>query len=155
MRVVGTCVRRIATSAIVLSPLIALAPSAASPVAAAGFDCSTGTAGYSVRSGDGWYAIADRAEVSVRSLLDANGASIDDALHPGDELCLPGDANLMAVCPATVSVQSGDGWHAIAERAGVSVGSVLSSNGSGIDRVLHPGETLCLPAGARVSAEQS
>lgn len=152
MRVVGACVRRVAATAVVLSPLVAVAPLSA-PSAAAAFDCSSGAAGYAVRSGDGWFSIASRAEVSVRSLLDANGASTDDALHPGDRLCLPGDANLTAVCPATSTVRPGDGWGSIAERSGVSVAAVLASNGADVDRMLHPGDVVCLPEGA--TAERS
>ena len=134
-------------SSAMLAPLLAATPRSASPVSAAGFSCS-GAASYEVRSGDGWFAIAERAEVSVRSLLDANGASADDALHPGDRLCLPGGTNLTALCQSATTVRAGEGWAAIADRAGVSMSSVLASNGADTGRVLHPGQTVCLPAGA-------
>lgn len=145
---VGACWRRVAVSSAFLLPVLATAPPSAAPVSASGFSCSSATPGYAVRSGDGWYSIADRAEVGVRSLLDANGASIDDYLFVGDRLCLPAGAVLSAMCDATSTVRSGDGWSAIASRAGVTMSSLLSLNGGDEGRIVHPGDTLCLPAGA-------
>jgi LysM repeat protein len=145
-------VRRLAATSAVLLPFLAAAPWSTTTVSAAGFACSSGAAAYEVRSGDGWFAVAGRADVSVRALLDANGASIDDALFPGDRLCLPGDADLSAVCSATASVRAGDGWSSIARRAGVSTSSLLSLNGGDDRRIIHPGETICLPDGASADA---
>lgn len=145
---VGACVRHLAAASAVLVPVLGVVPLSSPSASAAGFSCSSGVAAYGVRSGDGWYAIADRAEVSVRALLDANGASIDDDLILGDRLCLPGGANVTAMCDSTASVRSGDGWSAIASRAGVSLSSLLALNGGDQGRILHPGETVCVPAGA-------
>lgn len=148
---VGAGVWRFAATAIALLVVPAWVHDVA--VSGAGSSCAADGPSYQVRSGDGWFAIADRAEVDVSSLLDANSAAADDALHPGDQLCLPASANLTAVCPATATVRSGDGWSAIAERAGVPLSSVLAANGTTDDRTLHPGETVCLPQGS--SAERS
>lgn len=146
---VGACGRRLAAVPVVLaSVLSSWVVASPSPVSAAGFSCSSGAPGYDVRSGDGWFAIAARAEVSVGSLLDANGAALDDGLHPGDRLCLPAGANLLATCPATATVRSGDGWAVIAQRAGVAMSEVFAANGADEHQVLHPGDVVCLPAGA-------
>lgn len=149
---VGACVRRVAATTsllLVLSPMslpTSLSTFASLPTASASA-CPAGTVGYEVRAGDGWFAIAGRADVGLRSLLDANDASADDALHPGDRLCLPGGADLAAVCDATATVRAGDGWSSIADRAGVPLSALLTSNGAGRERTLHPGDTVCVPEG--------
>jgi murein DD-endopeptidase MepM/ murein hydrolase activator NlpD len=117
-------------------------------VSASGFSCSSGGAAYEVRRGDGWYAVSELAEVSVRTLLDANGASIDDALFAGDRLCLPSGASLTAMCDSTARVTSGDGWSAIARRVGVPTSSLVALNGGDAGRMLHPGDTICVPEGS-------
>ena len=156
---VGACLRRVADSpivaSIVLFPLVAATPLSSVPVSAAGFSCSSGAATYAVRSGDGWFAIAERAEVGVRSLLDANGATSDAELHPGDRLCLPGGAKLTALCESTTTVRAGEGWSAIAQRSDVSMSSVVEVNGADTSRVVHPGETVCLPPGAATGSSPS
>ena len=42
-----------------------------------------------VAAGDTWFGIAERSQVSSRSLLAVNDATVDDMLHPGDVVCLP------------------------------------------------------------------
>ena len=142
---VGACMRRLAAASAVLLPVLTAAPVSTPSVSASGFSCSSGAAAYEVRSGDGWYAVADRAEVSVGSLLDANGASIDDELAPGDRLCLPAGADLSGLCATAATVRAGDGWASIARRAGVSTSTVVALNGGDERRVVHPGDTVCLP----------
>ena len=44
---------------------------------------------YEVQSGDSWWAIAQRHEVTMEDLLEANGHSSPPALHPGTILLLP------------------------------------------------------------------
>lgn len=43
-----------------------------------------------VKPGDGWYRIAARFGVKAVDLAGANGRTIRDMLHPGDELAVPG-----------------------------------------------------------------
>ncbi|RLK62601.1 LysM peptidoglycan-binding domain-containing protein, partial [Atopobacter sp. AH10] len=45
-----------------------------------------------VKAGDGFYALAHRAGVSMDALLKANGLTIGSMIHPGQQLKLPGDA---------------------------------------------------------------
>ena len=52
-------------------------------------------------------------------------------------------------CPASsYVVVSGDSWSRIASRAGVSMTALLKANNATTARVIHPGDVLCLPAGA-------
>lgn len=132
----------------------------------ASFAC-TASGAYTVRSGDSWYGIAIHSDVLVGALLKANDAHLTDLLVPGDRLCLPAGATTggggsgsgteggCAPGAKTYTVASGDGWYAIAERVKVSPRALLDANGAGADRVIHPGDRLCLPAGAKVPAGSS
>ena len=122
---------------------VAVGPSSAD---AAGFSCSGSDATtYSVVAGDSWYAIAADVEVTPAALLEANDAGLSDVLLPGDRLCLP--AGAASTC-SSYQVDPGDSWYGIAERAGTSLGSLLDANGADTGRSLHPGQEVCLPAGA-------
>ena len=121
-------------------------------------DCG---ASYTVRSGDAWSLIADRAEVTTRALLDVNAANADSIIRPGDEICLPVGASTPAPSSAAVSapqcgdaytVRSGDAWSVIADRASVTTSALLSVNGANSSTIIHPGDEICLPPGARISA---
>lgn len=148
---VGAAIRRVAVwSAVSFVAGAASLVAVPSSVSASGFTCANGP-GYDVRSGDSWYGIAARIEVSVRSLTDANGATLDAMLTPGDRLCLPSGADPSRACSNSYTVRSGDSWAAIGARAGSTAGAVAAANGVGIDRAIHPGDTVCLPAGTSLS----
>jgi LysM repeat protein len=49
---------------------------------------------YTIVSGDAWILIADRANVSLKSLLAANNATTSTALYPGRSVCLPAGATM-------------------------------------------------------------
>jgi murein DD-endopeptidase MepM/ murein hydrolase activator NlpD len=52
-------------------------------------------------------------------------------------------------CPgATYSVVSGDSWYRIALSSKVSMTALMTANGATTATVIHPGQTLCLPAGS-------
>lgn len=123
-------------------------------VAGAGFSCSDGP-GYTVKSGDSWFGIADRVSVGVSSLLTANSATADDLLLVGDRLCLPAEADVAAACGQTYTVLAGDSWNRIAARSGVSTTGLTGANGVGSDARIHPGDRLCLPNGATNSGSSS
>ena len=115
---------------------------------------------YTVRSGDAWSLIADRASVSTRALLNVNAATSDSVIHPGDEICLPVGATTPAPsspavatprCGDAYTVRSGDAWSLIADRASVTTSELLAANGANSSTLIHPGEEICLPPGARIS----
>jgi murein DD-endopeptidase MepM/ murein hydrolase activator NlpD len=118
---------------------------------------SCGGGRYTVVSGDSWYAVASRAGISGRALLDANGATAARTIAPGDELCLPAGATMPASGSGgsvgspgggTYTVVAGDSWYAIARRAGVSARSLLETNDATSSTLLVPGAVVHLPAGA-------
>lgn len=64
------------------------------PDGASGSGGSSGS--YTVGAGDSWFAISLRAGVSMRALLDANGATATTLLVPGDRLTLPAGSPQLA-----------------------------------------------------------
>ncbi|MFZ9017711.1 MAG: LysM peptidoglycan-binding domain-containing protein [Ilumatobacteraceae bacterium] len=51
-------------------------------------------------------------------------------------------------CSLTYTAGSGDSWYRIADEAGVPVDDLLDENSATLVTVIHPGDTICLPAGA-------
>jgi hypothetical protein len=51
---------------------------------------------YKIVKGDSWSSIASRAKVSMKSLLAANGATVNTLLLPGKIICLPSGATAPA-----------------------------------------------------------
>lgn len=137
----------------------------AGSVGAAPRACSSGGVGHTVGDGDTWFGIAAEAGVPMSSLLDANGASVDTTIHPGDQLCLPEGATPTGsggsggsggggctVASARYTVATGDSWFAIARRAGTTMRELLDVNGADVDTTLRPDDRICLPQGARLTS---
>jgi len=140
-------------------PAIPMTASAA-PIGQTASTCSaSGLASHLVADGDTWSGIAQGAQVSMRSLFETNDASVDHVLHPGDVVCLPAGATPSSSCSPsnapTYAVESGDTWWEIANRAGVTMSTLLSTNATSEERVIHPGDTVCLPPGSVSSTPPS
>jgi murein DD-endopeptidase MepM/ murein hydrolase activator NlpD len=120
---------------------------------------ASGLASHLVAAGDTWFDIAQGAQVSMRSLLRANDASADDVIHPGNVVCLPAGATRSSSCSPsnapTYVVESGDTWWGISRRAGISMFALLSTNAVSEDRMIRPGDTVCLPPGSSMSSSSS
>ena len=73
------------------------------PTAADTTDGADGTTdcalGYTVGAGDYWLRLAEESGVPLAELLSTNGATIETAIHPGDEVCLPEGASMPAPPP--------------------------------------------------------
>ena len=155
---------RIAVQAIIVlaATVGASGPAMASGVFAAPTGQSTSTcsasglASHLVADGDSWFVIAQAAQVSLRSLFEVNDASAERALYPGDVVCLPAGATPSSSCSPsnapTYAVEPGDTWWEIATRAGVTMSKLLTTNAASDTRVIHPGDTVCLPPGSSVSS---
>jgi murein DD-endopeptidase MepM/ murein hydrolase activator NlpD len=117
---------------------------------------SSDAAVHVVAAGDTWFEIALEAGVAMRELLAVNDAEAADAIHPGDEVCLPagataassGSAGACRAAAASYTVASGDSWFVIARRASTTLGELLDANGATARTMLQPGDRLCLPKGA-------
>ena len=122
---------------------------------------STGGVGtqktYTVKSGDSWWLIAEKQMGSgskMHELAAANGKTIDDVIHPGDVLKIPGGTSKPSTgggsTQKTYTVKSGDSWWLIAEKqmgSGSKMHELAAANGKTIDDVIHPGDVLKIPGG--------
>ena len=95
---------------------------------------------YTVRSGDSWWAIANRYGMSMYTLVSINGKSISSIIYPGQVLRVGGNANTSAVHMYTI--RNGDFLSTIAQQLGTSVGHLTSMNGIGNPNLIYPGQVL-------------
>ena len=101
-----------------------------------------------VRPGDTLWAIAQRYDTTVESLMAANGLSRPD-LRPGETLMLPGGD---APAPEVWTVSPGDTLYDIATATGVSVDELVAWNA--LDgATIHPGQELRLGRTGTAEAE--
>lgn len=113
-------------------------------------ECPSGTRPYTVRSGDTFYAISQRFNVSLEALIAANPGVNPDALLVGQVICIPrpGPPEPPAECPAGTrryTIRSGDTLFALARRFGTTVEAILDAN-PGIDpEALRVGQIICIP----------
>lgn len=118
---------------------------------------------YIVQSGDNPYLIAHRFGIGTLALLEYNGLTEDDLIHPGMLLSIPpGDYEYQgnaeseseleesepAPEPLRYRVQAGDNPWVIARRFGITVQTLLSYNGLDDSVILHVGDELLVPADA-------
>lgn len=96
---------------------------------------------YTVRAGDSPYTIAQRFGIRVEALLAANNLVRRSRIYPGDELLVPGGGG----DHASYRVRSGDTLGSIASSHGVPLDRLLHANGLTRGSVIHPGDELVLP----------
>lgn len=116
---------------------------------------------YTVRAGDTLWAIADRFEVSVEALLEANELPEPDRLQPGQELVIPANGGTPSsgsggeesaleengdVESETVhTVVAGDNLWNIAMRYGTTVEDIAQLNDLDPEALLSIGQRLRIP----------
>ncbi|WP_312178648.1 LysM peptidoglycan-binding domain-containing protein [Arthrobacter sp.] len=113
---------------------------------------------YTVEAGDTLSAIAAAHDVSLESVLAANGLNMSSVIHPGQQISLGsgGGATITtassepAAAPAapapasagTYTVAEGDTLGAIAAQHGVDLQSILAANGLNMTSMIRPGQQL-------------
>ena len=95
---------------------------------------------YVVRSGDSWWAIANRYGMNMYTLASLNGKSIWNTIYPGQVLRVSGSARISS--SRSYVVRSGDNLSSIAYRLGTSVYHLTSSNGIWNANLIYPGKVL-------------
>lgn len=110
-------------------------------------ECPANTQPYTIRAGDTFFAIAQRFNVSLEALIDANPGVNPDALLVGQVICIPRPGPPV-VCPPgsrRYTIRSGDTLFALARRFGTTVEAIIDAN-PGIDpESLRVGQIICIP----------
>lgn len=99
-----------------------------------------GEISYTVRSGDSLWSLARRYSTTVDRIKQDNGLR-SETLQPGQTLTLRGGSASGAV----YVVRHGDTLGRIAQRRGVSLGTLLTVNGLSRRSVIYPGQQIIIP----------
>ena len=143
------------------------APKAAAPKPAAPKPSGSG-ATYVVKAGDTLGAIAARHNVSLGSILSANGLSMSSVIYPGQKIKLAGASSVAvqtgpkpaapkppsSTTGGAYTIKAGDTLGAIAARHGVSLSALLSANKLSASTIIYPGKKLTIPGGSKATSEQ-
>lgn len=97
---------------------------------------------YVVKSGDSWWAIANRYGMNMYTLAQLNGKSIYSTIYPGQVLKVNGSANANNTQGSTYTVRYGDSWWKIANDHGMNMYTLAQLNGKSIYSTIYPGQVL-------------
>lgn len=111
---------------------------------------------YITKSGDSWYGIADKYNVTANSLASANEKTIEDVLLEGQELQIPSyeSGTGSSTSGNEYTVKANDSWYKIAEQFGVSAKDLAKFNGKTLESVIIVGEKLQIPS-SKTTTEDS
>ncbi|MBZ2175827.1 LysM domain-containing protein [Schnuerera sp. xch1] len=104
---------------------------------------------YTIRAGDTFFMLAQRFNVSVQSIINANPGVDPENLQIGQVICIPRKKHPMPPCPNGFyyTIRAGDTLFMLAQRFNVSVQSIINAN-PGIDpENLQIGQVICIPRG--------
>lgn len=112
---------------------------------------------HKVESGESLGVIADKYRSTAREIAEANAMTVNDMIHPGQELIIPpprpGGAPLPTPTPTggtlLYTVQAGDTLSEIAERFDSRLDWILQANKRRLDDMLRPGDRLLIPLSNR------
>lgn len=140
--------------------------SASSVATASSSSSSSSTGGsYKVKSGDTLSGIAANQNVSLSTLLNANGLSASSIIYPGQKLQLSGTASSGSSSSssttssgsptsASYTVKSGDTLSGIAARNNVSLSTLLKANNLSLSSTIFAGQSIKL-SGSSASSSSS
>ncbi len=101
---------------------------------------------YTIVIGDTLYSIANRYNISVQSILNANTGLQADRLQIGQQICIPATPPVQEECPGRLyTIQPGDTLIEIARRFGYTLDALISINPGVNPNNLRVGEEICLP----------
>jgi LysM repeat protein len=113
--------------------------------------CPTGTNPYVIRSGDTYYALAQRFNTTVDAIRRANPNVDPNNLRVGQTICIPGAPGpgpQPGQCPAGTNpyvIRSGDTFYTLAQRFNTTVDAIRRANPNVDPNSLQVGQTICIP----------
>ena len=132
-------------------------PKTQTPAIKQGQQIHQSTHNYTVKSGDSWWAIANRYGMDMNALAQLNGKTIQSVIYPGQVLrvadkgagqSVSNKVNQTPVQPRPANnaqyytVRRGDSFWAIANRYGMNMYTLAANNGLSINSVIYPGQRL-------------
>lgn len=142
-------------------------PKTQTPATEQGRQIHKDTHNYTVRSGDSWWAIANRYGMEMNALAQLNGKTINDVIHPGQVIRVAdkGDgqsvSNKVNTTPAQpkpaqpsaqyYTVRYGDSFWSIANKYGMNMYTLAANNGLSINSVIYPGQRLKVSGNAQAT----
>ncbi|TCO73140.1 LysM peptidoglycan-binding domain-containing protein [Marinisporobacter balticus] len=93
---------------------------------------------YTVQSGDVFWKIAQKYEISTKALMEANNADENTMIYPGQNLIIPGKESIHIV-------QSGDTYWIISQKYGINFKELLTYNGANESSWLSIGQAVKIP----------
>lgn len=143
-------------------------PGSAPSSSTSGQSANSGTAAqtYTVKAGDTLSHVAVRHDLSLSSLLTANGLSASSIIYPGQKLMLSGGATVapassggsthgVSTTAKTYTVVSGDTLYGVSSRHGISLSTLLKANGIAASSTIYPGQKLKLSGSSGTPASTS
>ena len=125
---------------------------------------------YTVKSGDSWWAIANRYGMSMYALAQLNGKTINSVIYPGQQIRVADKGagqsvtNKVTQTPAQpkpaqpsaqyYTVRFGDSFWSIANRHGMNMYTLAANNGMSINSTIYPGQRLRVNGRAQASASR-
>lgn len=99
---------------------------------------------YVVRARDSFYSIAQRYNIPLNVLLEANPDANPYDLKVGQEICIP---DVSATCPfgTMVTIEQGTRLSDILITYNISVNELMAANVSFNPNIIEPGAELCIP----------
>lgn len=145
-------------------------PKTDTPATEQGKQIHKDTHNYTVKSGDSWWAIANRYGMEMNALAQLNGKTINDVIHPGQIIRVADKGEGQSVSskvnttpaqpkpaqPANntqyYTVRYGDSFWSIANKYGMNMYTLAANNGLSINSTIYPGQRLRVSGRAQASA---
>lgn len=107
--------------------------------------CPAGMTAYTVKAGDTFYSIAQRYNITVAALMNANPTVDPNSLLIGQVICIP---VAPGTCPAGMTpytIKAGDTLYALARKYNTTVDAILAANPGITPTALRIGQMICIP----------
>lgn len=120
------------------------------PLAVPPVVCPPGSTIYTIRSGDTFFTIARRFNISLDALIAANPGVNPEALLIGQQICVPGAPGPGVCPPGTIpyTIRAGDTFFTLARTFNTTVNAIIRANPNVDPNSLRIGQLICIPSAA-------